>query len=270
MDEETPPVPVASGWEVLHLPWKLVGKLPWLEEGSFPSALAGAALLIITVAGSLTLVTYTAHRIRASRRRKRAREAREATLRTYDDLPDEVLQRVSTRQGVLHARRNLLATFTREWDSLQDVLPEILDRTLVDETRERLESAWSPSRRRQFYLRYHFPLTTVMDPLRWENLFAHSEGMHISGAAPVVRGVGESNEGMYIVVATAPGWTRSEWDDILPDIRVELDAPEAVVEIVNSSEVIIVLRDRNLRDPYVPVWESADTEEDDTTGTKQR
>lgn len=270
MDEETPPVPVASGWDVLHLPWKLVDKLQWLEEGSFPSALAGSVLLIVIVAGSLTLVTYTAHRIRMARRRKRAREAREAALRTYDDLPDEVLQRVSIRQGVLHARRNLLATFTSEWNSLQDVLPEILDGNLVDETRERLESAWSPSRRRQFYLRYHFPLTTVMDPLRWENLFAHSEGMHISGAAPVVRGVGESNEGMYIVVATAPGWTRSEWDDILPDIRVELDAPEAVVEIVNSSEVIIVLRDRNLRDPYVPVWESADTEEDDTTGTKQR
>lgn len=252
MDEDTSPVVTSDGWEVLHLPWRLVERLPWLEEGSLVTALAGTGLLIFVAVVTPVLMVYTFARISDARARKRALARRAGILHTYDRLPEEAVSHLSVRQGVLRARASLLDTFTREWGELHEVLPELLNDDMVEETRARIEGTWSASRRRQFYLRYHFPLTTVMSMRRWEALFNGEAGDRTANTVPSVCGVGETDEGMYIIVSTAPGWTRHEWDDILPDIRVELDAPDASVEIVNSSEVIIALNDRHLRPPHYP------------------
>ena len=261
MDEDISPATAAGGWGVLHFPWDLLERLPWFEEGSFAAALTGALLLILTVIAITFLSVYVAVRIRAARQRKRDRAERADILRAYADLPPEVTKYLSVRQGVLDARASLLNAFSHEWRELQRVLPDLLDGSLVEETRVRIEGTWSAARRRQFYLRYHVPLSTVMSPRRWEEMFEGSTGVRTTGSTPVIRGIGETTEGMYVVVATAPGWTTHEWDDILPDLRVELDAPDTIVELVNSTEVIIALNDRGLRPPYIPEDTSSDPDE---------
>lgn len=246
MDEDIPPVATTDGWGFLQLPWRVVEQLPWLEEGSMAAALAGVALLIFVVVIAPALVVYVSARIRDTRLRRREQARRDAILSTYASLPEESVKHLSVRQGVLTARAALLDTFTREWEELREVMPGLLNSAIVEETRSRIEETWSAPRRRQFYLRYHFPLAVVLNPRRWEALFG------TTNSVPTVCGVGETDAGMYVIVSTAPGWTRHEWDDILPDLRIELDAPDASVEIVNSSEVIIALNDRAIRPPHYP------------------
>ena len=246
MDEDISPAATTDGWEILHLPWRLVERLPWLEEGSLAAALAGVVLLILVTLVMPALVVVVTVRIRNSHLRKRDLARRASVVEAYTSLPNEAVRHLSIRQGVLDARASLMDTFTREWDELREVVPELLDRSTVEETRSRIEETWSAPRRRQFYLRYHFPLAVVLNPRRWEALFG------TTNSVPTVCGVGETDAGMYVIVSTAPGWTRHEWDDILPDLRIELDAPDASVEIVNSSEVIIALNDRAIRPPHYP------------------
>jgi len=263
MDKETPeakgePVPY-----FLQLPWRLTEHIPGVEPGSVISAIAGSVLLIVIVLSVTVLPTVIAYKLRARKERKRDAKERDAILDAYSEVPEEVVRAMSVRHGVAHARASLLDTFSSEWRDLMRVLPELLNDDVVEETRSRLESTWTPYRRHQFYIRYQLPLSTVMNPQRWEALFEGSYGLEETGAVPTIRGVGESDQGMYVIVSTAPGWTASEWDDMLPVLRVALDAPSVSVEITNATEVVISLNDRRLRTPYIPRRE-APAEEPDT------
>ncbi len=271
MDEETPMPAIGGGTSVLHLPWRLVERLPWVEVGTIGSAIAGTALLIAVVIGGSFLGFYTAHLLRSRVARRRTAREREVILESYNDLPEEVVRELSVRSGVLDARASLLDTFTAEWHALQRVLPDLIDAELAAETRTRLEGAWDTYRRQQFYLRYHAPLSTIMNRRTWRAMFSGSYGVEVTGAVPVIRGVGESVDGMYVIVSTAAGWTVEEWDDMLPVLRVELDAPSLTVDIVNSEKVVISLRDRDLRSRYVPVrdTESVENAGDDDAGRQR-
>lgn len=271
MDEETPMPAIGDNTSVLHLPWRLVERLPWVEAGTIGSAIAGTTLLIAVALGGSFLVFYAAHLLRSRTDRRRDERERSLILESYDDLPEEVVRELSVRSGVLDARSSLLATFTTEWHALQRVLPNIIDAELAADARTRLEGAWSTHRRQQFYLRYHAPLSTVMNRRTWHTMFSGSYGVEVTGAVPVIRGVGESVDGMYVIVSTAAGWTVEEWDDMLPVLRVGLDAPNAAVDIVNSEEVVISLRDRDLRPRYVPVrdTESVENAGDDEAGRRR-
>lgn len=233
-------------------PWGFFESLPWVRDHPLLVAVLSGASLVLP---PLVLVASAMMATRWSRKRRRQREAAERRAKgiaSLSDMPESLLRTLAAEVGVREARLLLLQDIAEDWRLSNLVLNDILDSGVIASTRDALLGTWDSYRRCEFCLRYRDPLFVVFNAASWDDLFLSSNGYRLSGVIPVVSGIGETSDGMYVVVRSAPDWTRNEWDDVVDVLAVGLDAPDLRVELEGVSSAIIHLNDARLRPKHTP------------------
>lgn len=205
------------------------------------------ALIIVGAAFGAFVIAVLIKWIRTSR--KHRKEQRE--FLTSFTLPQNMLEELSVATGVDIAHRRLLSEFSREWKNVYAALPALVDMDVVDTTIANLTDKWDEKTRREFLVRYRVPLERVLVQSNMDDIFICADLAEYDHknrvVAPSVTGVGERDNGMYVLFAGTAAHTVDRWHDALPSLRIALDAPDAKVYPSAAGVVLLELNDAHLR-----------------------
>lgn len=214
---------------------------------------AGALVFVLTIATAL----FTARVVRRIRNAWAARHAQE-------DLPRDLVERVSAQYGIARARTELLRGIRREWRSTSARIKRVLDEDLAQKAEDHLLSEWTVQRQREFCVMYRRPLSVLMNTRELDLTF-YRAGLVIGDGKrevfPRLVGVGETEHGMYAMFRADPSLTLEVWNDheTREVLSFALDAPELDIQEVEGQLVVLQLNDMHLR---VSVEETEETEDD--------
>lgn len=253
---EPPPVPptdgdVPVGSETVndHL-GPLSTALDWIKQVPYVGELNPiwqililAGVLILACVLVVLLINGVVRGVKARRERRRAplrEKEREDLLKS---LPSGLLNQVSVMAGVRTARATILERVRGDFNKAQRLLPLIHDTNIVKTANDHLTLQWTPQRSAEFCVRYFTPLSIVLDPDEWATLAYDAE----LPTTPTVTGIGETDEGMYLILRASPTIALSEWNRAIPVLSAALDAPDLKVSPSDASTVTVELRDARFR-----------------------
>lgn len=202
-----------------------------------------AVVFVLACVLVVLLINGAVQGVKARRERKRAplrEKEREDLLKS---LPAGLLNQVSVMAGVRSARATILERVRGDFDRAQRLLPLIHDTNIVKTTNDHLTLQWTPQRSAEFCVRYFTPLSIVLDPDEWATLAYDAE----LPTTPIVTGIGETDDGMYLILKSSPTIALSEWNRAIPIFSAALDAPDLKVFPSDASTVTVELRDARYR-----------------------
>lgn len=177
----------------------------------------------------------------------RSRNARH-TRKAAEGISRPLVETLSVKEGIVIARYTLLRGIQREWSCIPLTRKRVMDPKLVSETVDHLMADWTVSRMREFCLRYHRPLSTLMDNREMDRVFTHAR-LVLRGKNriffPRMVGIGESDTGMYVMYATDPSLTLNVWSEpeVMDILAYALDAPNLEIEEAEGQLIVLHLND---------------------------
>lgn len=169
-----------------------------------------------------------------------------------EDIPYPLMKTLCVQEGVSIARGTLLRDIQREWERIPQVKKRVLDPDLVSDTVDTLLENWTTARIWEFCLRYHRPLSTLLDAREMDRVFAYA-GLVLRTKNhtifPKMVGIGESDTGMYVLFSTDPSLTLTVWSDTetVDILAYALDAPALRVEEEEGQLIALYLNDAEQR-----------------------